>query len=192
MAKQVSEEVRKALRQIRALEDRVLDGNLDPVAIRKPLQALIGSRHTALGKFVALAVDGKTIAELLEMGKFESVSGELTDQHFPVLRTAEEVIEVTLFRIGESMITSTVLQMIEDAGLAPLNQAELLAWAVADKSLGLSEPVVQIGQMWLDAGTGDDMCGYLRPGKNGRRAHIDWDWPEGSWPTQYQFACRRK
>lgn len=66
--KQVSEDVRRFVRQLHELEMRVLDGALDPVAIRQPLQAILTEQLE--GQAVDVVVCPLCAATMSRIGKW--------------------------------------------------------------------------------------------------------------------------
>ena len=81
--KTVSDEVRRFVKQLHELELRVLDGTLDPIAVRQPLQDIITGKYAAAIQLPSWYVH--SIDQLANVRRWNEERGwEFADSDFPV------------------------------------------------------------------------------------------------------------
>lgn len=91
-----------------------------------------------------------SLAEAIAKGKYDSVSSDITANHFPGAGVDTAKLEAQLVHFDRIMESNDVLKELDQAGLRPATLQELLAFGEQHPDTQRQFPIVALGSVWQD------------------------------------------
>lgn len=166
-----------------------LNCNRDPSApqtpnkdTNKPAAEDIKSSQATPKATYELVVDyDKTLAQMIEAGRYNWENSDITDERFPVVGTGKATAKAVLVYLNKVTSTNEALAHLDQNGLRPATIAELLAFGAKFPDIQLQFPVVALGSL-LVVPSGERGAAYLGGDAGERELYLDWndfDWCGG-------------
>ena len=152
---------------------------------------IVGSTRQA---FKVVVDYTKSLAEMIEAGKYDWKNSDITQEHFPVQGQGREEKDVVLFHFGRYIFgryisSEDAIAEMAKAGYCPAQIQELLALGAANPELQKQFPIVALGSAWQSP-DGNRGVPYLF--WSVRERDLDLSWFEFDWDEDYRFAAVRK
>ena len=180
------------VRRTGELVRRVDEGTLPFQEVMDGLQVLIegrGEKSSLIESIHKVTVDyTKSLAEMIEAGKYDWKYSDITQEHFPVQGQGREEKDVVLFHFGRYISSGDAIAEMAKAGYCPVQIQELLAFGGANPELQKQFPIVALGSVWRDPG-GRRHVPYLDWHDRGRGLSLGWF--GSGWGGDYRFAAVR-
>jgi len=143
----------------------------------------------ACDKFKVVVDYSRSLAEMIQSGKYEWVKPDITDKHFPIQGQGQVELDIELVHYGKFMQSDEIIQDLDNRGLRPATLPELLAFGVKYPEKQREFPIVALGSLWR-AWDGFHYVAYLYDSGSGRGLDRG-IWAAG-WGSGYRFAALRK
>ena len=131
----------------------------------------------------------KSLAEMIEAGKYDLVNEDVTDAYFSVAGSGQEEVEITLFHFNQMVYSEYAIAEMRKAGYRPATIGELLAFGAAYPELQKQFPITALGS-GLRYPKGEFWVPLLQCGGNGRGLNLYWF--GCNWDKTWRFAAVRK
>ena len=150
----------------------------------------IEPRQVAENTFRVLVDYGKNTEEMIEVGKYDWVSPDISSKISLVRRCGEHEVEVHLVRFDRIMTSKKdIIQGLDEMGLYPAGFSELLALGAQQPRLQREFSIAALGSVWwLNDGIGMVACLCSR----GSERKLDIMLISISWNMRWRFAAVRK
>lgn len=132
----------------------------------------------------------RTLAEMVEVGKYDFVNDDITAEHFAVEGEGKHKVAVTLFHFNRYIESDEVIAEMDRQGFRPDNIEELLALGEQHPELQRMFLIVGLGSVWLNS-NGKRNVPSLYENSNCNRG-LDLPWFDYGWGGDYRFAGARK
>jgi len=132
----------------------------------------------------------KSLAEMIQAGKYDWVNSDITDKHFPVKGSGRVELNAELIHYGKCMCSDTIIQDLDQRGLRPATLAELLAFGEKYPDEQRKYTIVELGSVWQYWVAGRSVA-YLCCGVSGRGLDLPLQC-EVDWHACYRFLAFRK
>jgi hypothetical protein len=156
------------------------------IAILMLLVAAVG--HAAPTAFPTRVDYGKSLAAMIQAGRYDYANSDITEKHFPVASGPTEV-SIELVHFDRVMTSDEILAELDRKGLRPATLPELLAFGVKYSEKQREFPIVALGSVWR--GWVDLRHVPYLWGDAGLR-NLDLDWLGNWWDVHSRFAAVRK
>lgn len=119
------------------------------VKIEEEFSALITNHPTYP---VTISFD-LSLAEMIKVGKYNSVNSDITEKHFPVNGKGTNEVVTELLHFNRYTESEDVFRELDRSGLRPATIEELLAFGAKYPEIQRQFPIVALGSIWrrLDA-----------------------------------------
>lgn len=176
-----------------------LDGDLlQEAVVRNPRRA--GAEFTAFLKDGARMHTGQqvflftvnydlTVGEAVELGEYDGVNSDITQENFPTEKKGQATVEIALVHFGRDISTKGVLEEFDKRGLRPADDRVLLAFGAKYPEVQREFLVVSLGS-FLEDSDGCRFYPYLYRDGLERRLYLDWDGL--GWCAFCRFVAVRK
>lgn len=159
---------------------------------------LIGRIADAITEFVkqakkiiySIVIDyGKSIEEMVRLGKYDRASDVITSKHFPTKRTGKAEFEIKLFHFDRNISSEDAIKEMDEKGYRPAECCELLAFGAKYPDVQREFLIVALGSAWQDR-FDRRVVAVLLGGVSWRDLYMDNF--DGGWDGRYRFAAVRK
>jgi len=159
-------------------------------ALKKALREVLSPNEKPVVNAYSAVVDyGKSVEEMVKLGRYDWSSNNITSEHFPTKRIGKTEIVVDLVHFNRRIGTDEALKELDRMGYRPAELYELLAFGEKYPEIQRGFPVIALGSVWRSSG-GNRYVPCL--GGSGFRRYLDLHWIEGGWGGLYRFAAVRK
>ncbi len=93
-----------------------------------------------------------SLAEMIKVGKYDYVNGEIASKNFPIMGSGKVDISFELVHLNKSASSEEVLLHMEKNNLRPATLAELLAFGAKYPEIQREFPVACLGSSWVGRG----------------------------------------
>jgi len=132
---------------------------------------------------------GLSLAEMIEVGKYDWVNDSITAKHFPFTGEGMAELEVQLVHFKRRIESDDAIKKMDGMGLRPLALSELLAFGAKFPEVQREFPIIALGSVWRRR-YGSRYVPVLW--EYDRERDLDLGWFEGRWLGFYRFAAVRK
>lgn len=129
----------------------------------------------------------QTLTEMINVGKYDWVNSNITQEHFPIEGEAAQEVDLVLVHLNRWARTSEVEAEIKKQGLRPADLAELLAFGAKYPDVQKQFPIAALGSVWVSP-SGNRYVPYLDGSWNGERG-LDLRWYEDHWDDYWRFLA---
>lgn len=155
--------------------------------LRKVLSEMI--RQENQHQTVRVSIDGLSLEEMVEAGKYDYANSNINSGNFPVGEIQSQEEEVYLVHFDRSIGSEEVIRELDKMGLEPADIVQLLAIGEQYPELQRQFPIIALGSVWTRPG-GSRYVPELWGGAAYRELGLGWF--EGDWNPYYRFAAVRK
>lgn len=131
----------------------------------------------------------RSLPDMITAGKYDSVSYDITTDHFPIAGTRKQDLEVVLIHFGKDMQSDDVLSELDKQGLRAATLPELLAFGETHPEVQREFTIITLGSIWQRR-SGRRSIPFLGFCHGGRE--LDLYWFEFWWHRRCRFAAVRK
>lgn len=117
------------------------------------------------------------LADMIAAGKYDWVSPDITQEHFPTTDKGTIELRAELIHLGKTMSTDAVLKKLDQRGCRPATLRELLAFGSKHPEKQREFPIFAFGSVWTRSG-GDRYVPYLYGHEAERRLLLYWYSPD--------------
>lgn len=132
---------------------------------------------------------GKTLAEMIESGRYDWTNDDITSKRFPIRGEGKVERALVLVHPNRMVSTDEALSELDRRGLRPAKIEELLALGITRPELQKEFPIVALGSHWVDP-HGDRYFAYLDWDDDERNLRLRWY--GNVWYEIYRFLAVRK
>jgi len=161
------------------------------VLVKEIAKLIIVGRVKAHGTYKVVVDYGKTLAEMIQLGKYDWVSHDITDKHFPIQGAGTQEVELVLVHLNRDVTIKEALAHLDSNGLKVAGIEHLLAFGATYPEIQKEFPVVALGSAWVDD-DGDRRYPFLRFVGGGRGLGLSWDGDDNPWRAYCRFLALRK
>ncbi len=129
-----------------------------------------------------------SLAEMIKVGKYDSVNSGITKKHFPVNGEGTNEVVTELVHFNRFIGSDEVIRELDKRGFRPATIEELLAFGAKYPEMQIQFPIVALGSLWRHLGHRD--VPYLWGASRGHDLNLDWF--ENGWEGHYRFLAVRK
>lgn len=130
-----------------------------------------------------------SLAEMIKVGKYDYVNGEIASKNFPIMGSGKVDISFELVHLNKSASSEEVLLHMEKNNLRPATLAELLAFGAKYPEIQREFPIVALGSFWIN---GDGIRLVLYLGKDNSKRFFNLYWFDRDWSGDWRFLAVRK
>ncbi len=134
---------------------------------------------------------GKSVEEMVRLGKYSWSDGGITSKKFPTKRTGKEEIQIVLVHFDQFISTEEAIKELDEMGFRPAELRELLAFGEKYPNIQRKFPVVALGSVRQRP---DDRCYVQYLSKIGceRDLILDLGWDIWREPCRFAAVAVRK
>lgn len=133
-------------------------------------------------RFVTVPAD-IAFEERVQRGNYGWRNGDLTEERFPVTADQVGALEQKLFHFNRSLSSAQAIQEIRDAGYAPGQTGDILAFGERFPQEQRRHPVIGLGSVVTVYGSLSVPALWF----DGDRRTLDLIWYDGDWHRNYRF-----
>lgn len=131
---------------------------------------------------------GLSLAEMIKVGKYDSVNSDITEKHFPVNGKGTNEVVTELVHFNRFIESDEVIQELDKRGFRPATIEELLAFGTKYPEMQKQFSIVALGSFWQHLGRRH--IPFLWCDSNERHLYLHWF--EYRWRGNYRFLAVRK
>lgn len=140
-----------------------------------------------LRKILGLPSLDDKLKELITLGKYDWVNGDIIAKYFPVVEVPTLEGE-NLFHFNRNISSEDAIAEMDKVGYRPATMAELLVYGAKNPEMQRQFPIVALGSVAQIDGT--RRVGILGEGGSGRKLNLDYF--DGGWGGGCRFLAVRK
>ncbi|MDD5340844.1 MAG: hypothetical protein PHC97_00170 [Patescibacteria group bacterium] len=163
----------------------------DSKLVKQVAELIMFGRQKASDTYRVVVDYGKTLTEMIKLGKYAWVNDDISDKHFPVQGVGQQEAELVLVHLNKDATTKEALAHLDGLGLKPASIEHLLAFGAANPDVQREFPIVALGSVWVDA-FGNRSCPYLNFTDGERKLFLYWFGGDGHWGACCRFLAVRK
>lgn len=163
----------------------------DSKLAKQVAELIMFGRQKASDTFKVVVNYGKTLAEMIQFGKYGWVNDDINDRNFPIQRSGQHEVELALVHLNRDATTKEVLAHLDSNGLKAAGIEHLLAFGATYPEIQKEFPVVALGSAWVDD-DGDRRYPCLDFDDDERELRLYWDDGDVHWLGHCRFLALRK
>jgi hypothetical protein len=163
----------------------------DSKLVKQIAELIMSGRQKASDTYKVVVDYGKTLTEMIKLGKYAWVNDDISDKHFPIQGAGTQEAELVLVHLNREATTKEVLEHLNALGLEPAKVEHLLAFGAAYPEIQKEFPIVALGSIWV-GDVGYRGCPFLDFGDGKRGLDLRWRDDDDHWRDDCRFLAVRK
>jgi len=160
----------------------------DSKLAKQVAELIMFGRQKASDTFKVVVNYGKTLAEMIQFGKYGWVNDDITDKHFPIQGAGTQEAELVLVHLNRDATTKEVLAHLDSNGLKAAGIEHLLAFGATYPEIQKEFPVIALGSAWVND-NGNRNYPYLNFNDDKRKLNLNWNDDDNHWNDNCRFLA---